>query len=41
MEQQLSIIDILCGIGGMSKGFLDAGYQVKEVIDLDQVKEAI
>lgn len=29
MEQQLSIIDIFCGIGGMSKGFLDAGYEVK------------
>ncbi len=41
MEQQFSIIDIFCGIGGMSKGFLDAGYQVKEAIDLDKEKVSI
>lgn len=32
MEQQFSILDIFCGIGGMSKGFLDAGYQVNQAI---------
>ncbi len=41
MEQQLSIIDIFCGIGGMSKGFLDAGYKVKEAIDNDKEKVSI
>lgn len=41
MEQQFSIIDILCGIGGMSKGFLDAGYQVNEAIDYDKNKVKI
>lgn len=33
MDKQLSIIDIFSGIGGMSKGFLDAGYQIHEAID--------
>lgn len=41
MEQQLSIIDIFCGIGGMSKGFLDAGYEVKQAIDNDKEKVSI
>lgn len=41
MEQQLSVIDIFCGIGGMSKGFLDAGYEVKEAIDDDKDKVSI
>lgn len=41
MEQQFSIIDVFCGIGGMSKGFLDAGFQVNEAIDLDKEKVSI
>ncbi|MCI8408768.1 MAG: hypothetical protein HFJ09_05795 [Lachnospiraceae bacterium] len=41
MKQQFSIIDVFCGIGGMSKGFLDAGYQVNEAIDLDKEKVSI
>lgn len=41
MEQQLSIIDIFCGIGGMSKGFLDAGYEVRQAIDNDKEKVSI
>ena len=41
MNQQFSIIDIFCGIGGMSKGFLDAGYQVNEAIDYDIEKVKI
>lgn len=41
MEQQFGIIDIFCGIGGMSKGFLDAGYQVNEAIDSDKEKVSI
>lgn len=41
MEQQLSIIDIFCGIGGMSKGFFDAGYQINEAIDLDREKVSV
>lgn len=41
MEQQFSIIDVFCGIGGMSKGFLDAGYRINEAIDLDKEKVSI
>ena len=41
MEQQFSIIDVFCGIGGMSKGFLDAGYRIREAVDLDKEKVSI
>lgn len=41
MERQFSVIDIFCGIGGMSKGFLDAGYQVKQAMDLEKDKVSV
>lgn len=41
MERQLRVIDIFCGIGGMSKGFLDAGYQILQAIDIDERKVGI
>lgn len=31
MEQQFSIIDVFCGIGGMSKGFMNP----REIRDAD------
>ncbi len=31
-----TVIDLFCGCGGLSKGFLDAGYQVLLGIDSDQ-----
>lgn len=41
MKEQLCIVDIFCGIGGMSKGFLDAGYKVNGAIDLDKDRVSI
>lgn len=38
VKYMFSIIDLFCGIGGMSKGFLDAGFQVNEAIDIDKEK---
>ena len=32
-EQKLSCIDLFCGCGGLSKGFLDAGYNVLVGVD--------
>ena len=35
MEKKLTCLDLFCGAGGLSKGFLDAGYDVVLGIDYD------
>lgn len=35
MAKKLNCIDLFCGCGGLSKGFLDAGYKVLLGIDFD------
>ena len=32
----LTVIDLFCGCGGLSKGFADAGYQVLLGVDHDE-----
>lgn len=34
-DMKYSVVDMFCGAGGLSKGFLDAGYDVKFGIDWD------
>ena len=33
--QNYKVVDLFCGAGGLSKGFLDAGYDVILGIDYD------
>ncbi len=35
MSNKLNVIDLFCGCGGLSKGFLDAGYEVLLGVDFD------
>lgn len=35
MEKKFTVIDLFCGAGGLSKGFLDANYEVILGIDFD------
>lgn len=35
MEQNLTCVDLFCGAGGFSRGFLDAGYNVVLGVDYD------
>ena len=35
MKQMLTCVDLFCGAGGLSKGFLDAGYDVILGVDYD------
>lgn len=35
MERKLTCVDLFCGAGGFSKGFLDAGYDVVLGVDYD------
>lgn len=34
-DEKLTVIDLFCGCGGLSRGFLDAGYDVLMGIDFD------
>lgn len=34
--QQLNCIDLFCGCGGLSKGFLDAGFRILVGVDNNQ-----
>ncbi len=34
-EKQFNVIDLFCGAGGLSKGFIDAGYKVLAGVDFD------
>lgn len=36
--EKLKVLDIFCGIGGMSKGFIDAGFDIVAAIDDDKQK---
>ena len=36
MKQKLTCVDLFCGAGGFSKGFLDAGYNVVLGVDNDE-----
>ena len=38
MEQRLTCLDLFCGAGGLSKGFLDAGYDVVLGVDWDDAE---
>ena len=33
MKQSLTCVDLFCGAGGFSRGFLDAGYNVVLGVD--------
>ena len=35
-QRKLNCIDLFCGCGGLSKGFIDAGYEVLLGIDVDK-----
>lgn len=35
MERRLTCVDVFCGAGGLSRGFLDAGYDVVLGVDYD------
>lgn len=35
MKRKLTCLDLFCGAGGLSKGFLDAGYNVVLGVDYD------
>lgn len=37
MKQNLTCVDLFCGAGGFSRGFLDAGYNVVLGVDYDDV----
>lgn len=41
MKNNFKVMDLNCGIGGMSKAFMNAGYQVVQAIDHDGVKGQI
>ena len=30
-----SVVDLFCGAGGLSKGFMDAGFDIKIGVDFD------
>ena len=35
MKHKLTCLDLFCGAGGLSRGFLDAGYDVVLGVDYD------
>lgn len=35
MKRKLTCVDLFCGAGGLSRGFLDAGYDVVLGVDFD------
>lgn len=35
MDKKYTVVDLFCGAGGLSEGFLEAGYDVKLGIDWD------
>lgn len=41
MKNEFKVMDLNCGIGGMSKAFMDAGFQIIQAIDNDIVKGQI
>lgn len=37
MTRQYTVLDLFCGAGGLSRGFLDAGFSVKLGVDFDEI----
>ncbi|MBO0356218.1 DNA cytosine methyltransferase [Muricauda ruestringensis] len=35
-KEQYSVVDLFCGIGGLTRGFLDKGFNVTAGVDIDQ-----
>lgn len=35
MKKQMSVIDLFCGVGGMTRGLIKSGIQVRAGIDID------
>jgi DNA (cytosine-5)-methyltransferase 1 len=36
IKSKYSVVDLFCGIGGLTRGFLDEGFDVKAGIDIDE-----
>ncbi len=36
VKVEYSVVDLFCGIGGLTRGFLDVGFQVEAGIDIDE-----
>ena len=34
--KKISVVDLLSGIGGISKGFQDAGFEIKAILEKDE-----
>lgn len=36
-KKQYNVLDLFCGAGGLSRGFIDAGFTVKLGVDFDDM----
>lgn len=36
-KRKYSVLDLFCGAGGLSRGFIDAGFSVKLGVDFDEM----
>lgn len=37
MKKQYNVLDLFCGAGGLSRGFMDVGFSVKLGVDFDEM----